>query len=53
MTDREALAKLAIETVSAELYYDLTDNIENTPDSELIAIIACNGDYEKEMELAK
>jgi hypothetical protein len=51
MIDREILEQQALETVSADLYYDLADNIDSATDHELIDIINCNGDYRKEMEL--
>lgn len=51
MMNREDLEKLALETVSAELYYDLADNLETATDEELIKIIECNGSYKKEMRL--
>jgi hypothetical protein len=46
---REDLEKLALETVSADLYYDLADTIDSCNDDELSRIIACNGNYQKEL----
>lgn len=51
ITDREALEALAKKTVSSELYYDLCDCIDDMSDTELIELIACNGDYDREIEL--
>lgn len=51
MTDRETLEQQALQAVSAELYYDLADNIDACDDEQLYKIIACNGDYENECEL--
>lgn len=52
--ERETLEKLALLTVSTELYYDLADSINETSDSELLDIIKCNGNFKKEiMELYK
>jgi len=48
---REDLEKLALETVSAELYYDLADTIDSATDDELYKIIECNGSYEKELQI--
>lgn len=50
--NREDLEHIALETVSAELYYDLADTIDSVGDDELRAIIACNGDYEKELAIS-
>jgi hypothetical protein len=47
--NREDLEKLALETVSAELYYDLADTISEASDSDLYKIIECGGDYLKEL----
>jgi hypothetical protein len=46
---REDLEKLALETVSAELYYDLADAVGDCADSDLYKIIECGGDYKKEL----
>ena len=51
--DRETLEKLALETVSAEYYYDLADNISDITDADLYDLIACKGDYRKEIKLEK
>ena len=48
---REDLEKLALETVSADNYYDLADNIDSTTDYDLSRIIDCGGDYNLELEL--
>jgi hypothetical protein len=48
---REELETQALETVSADLYYELADNMESMSDSDLLYIIACNGNYKKELEL--
>ena len=48
---REDLEKLALETVSADNYYDLADNIDSTTDYELSRIIDCGGDYNLELEI--
>lgn len=40
MTDRETLEQQALQAVSAELYYDLADNIDEVSDEDLKAIIA-------------
>lgn len=48
---REDLEKIALFIVSSELYYSLADDIDITSDRELIDLIKCNGDYEKEQEL--
>ena len=49
--DRDTLEKMALKTVSAELYYDLADNIDAMSDVELYDIIECKGDYKKERAL--
>ncbi len=49
--DRETLEQLAKETISSDLYYDLCDNIDSCTDDDLIKIIACKGDYRKEVKL--
>lgn len=49
--NREDLEKQALETVSSDLYYDLADNIDAIDDELIYKLIACNGDFEKEMEL--
>jgi hypothetical protein len=51
MMKREDLEKLALETVSAELYYDLADNIDACSDEDLHRIIACKGKYRKEVKI--
>ena len=51
MLDIDILKKVALETVSPELYYDLADNIDDMDALELQAIINCNGDYKKELKL--
>jgi len=50
---REDLETLAKETISPDLYYDLCDTIDSVTDDELYKLIACNGDYEQELELVK
>lgn len=50
--NREDLEKIALFTVSSELYYDLCDNLDTLDDSELLELIACNGDYKKELKLS-
>lgn len=52
VTDRETLEQLALETVSAENYYDMADTIDSLTDNELQAIIDCNGDYKKELAIS-
>lgn len=39
MLDRESLEKLALELVSADLYYELLDCMAETSDAELLRII--------------
>lgn len=46
--DRETLEAVALETVSPEMYYQLSDTIGETDDSDLYRIIASNGDYSRE-----
>lgn len=48
---REDIEKIALFTVSSELYYDLCDNIDAITDNELLELIACNGNYKKELAL--
>ena len=48
---RDTLEKMALKTVSAELYYDLADNIDSMSDVELYDIIECGGNYKKEQAL--
>lgn len=40
---REELELDALTTVSADLYYDLADNIDSVTDEELYKLIACDG----------
>lgn len=53
----EELKKLAKETISAENYYDFCNAVDDgSYDSpqfrkDLIGVINCGGDYEKEIEL--
>jgi len=47
---RETLEKIALETVSAELYYDLADCIDGLNDEDLYNVIDCNGNYKTECE---
>ena len=42
LTDRETLESLALENCPAERYYELSDNIENTTDAVLLAIVHDN-----------
>jgi hypothetical protein len=49
--NREDIEKIALFTVSSEYYYDLADNIYDIPTDELLELIACNGDYKKELAL--
>ena len=49
--DRQALEQLALRICSSEIYYDLADKIAETGADELWAIIDCNGDYKKELEI--
>lgn len=51
--NRSELETLTKKTISADMYYDLCDTIDSVTDEELIKIIACNGDYEQELELVK
>lgn len=51
--NREDLEKLAQITISSELYYDLCDNLDTISDEELQALIACNGNYKKELKISK
>lgn len=37
--DREILEKMALEACSAELYYDLLDNLEQTSNEDLWCIV--------------
>jgi len=46
---REELQKQALETVSAEFYYELADNMDATTDTDLHKIISFGGDYSKEL----
>lgn len=48
--DREALEKLALQTVSTELYYDLADTIDALDDDILLTVIGCGGYYRLEKE---
>jgi hypothetical protein len=48
--NRDVLEQIAKTTVSSELYYDLCDNIDAMSDDELQALIACNGNYKKELK---
>lgn len=47
--DREALEKLALEICSPAVYYDLADNINESTEAELEAIIQANGDFRAEL----
>lgn len=49
--ERDELEKHALMIVSPDLYYDLADTIDSVTDEELIKIIACNGDYKKELQV--
>jgi len=49
--NRTELEQEALLTVSAELYYDLADNIDSVTDEELYKIIECNGSYRKELQV--
>jgi hypothetical protein len=49
--NREDLEKIALETVSAENYYELTDFIDVMPDNELQELIECKGIYSDECKL--
>ncbi len=49
--ERDELEKHTLMIVSSDLYYDLADNIDNVTDEELIRIIACNGDFKKELRI--
>ena len=49
--DRESLERIARQTVSPELYYDLCDNIDDMTDYDLAELIECNGNYKKELKL--
>lgn len=51
--NREELETTALQTVSAELYYDLADNLDSAADEELYKIIDCNGSYKKELKVAQ
>lgn len=42
LTDRATLESLALENCPAERYYELSDNIENTTDAVLLAIVHDN-----------
>jgi hypothetical protein len=48
--NREELERVALETVSPELYYDLADTIDSATNEELHKIIQCNGSYEEELQ---
>lgn len=49
--DRDELEKHTLMTVSPDLYYDLADTIDSVTDEELTKIIACKGDYKKELQV--
>lgn len=49
--EREELENTALDTVSSDYYYELSDNINNATDEELQLLIDCNGDEELEYEL--
>ena len=51
MTDREELKAEALQTISADYYYDLADTIDELTDDDLAAIIACQGDVNEEEKL--
>ena len=51
MQDREQLEYNARMTVSPELYYDMVDCMDSLTDEDLYNIIACDGDYKKEMAI--
>lgn len=51
LTDREELEEEVLRVCSAENVYDLRDNMDGIPDQYLYDIIACDGDYEKELAL--
>jgi len=46
--NRETLEKIALETVSAELYYDLADTIDEASNEDLYKIISFKGNYKLE-----
>lgn len=48
--NREVLEILALNTISAEHYYDLADNISDMENDELQALIDCKGNFRKELE---
>ena len=49
--NREELEQQALNTISADLLYELADSISSTSDWELRQLIACRGDYSKEQAL--
>lgn len=51
--NRETLEKIALYEISAENYYDLADNLDTLTDDELLDLIACKGNYKKELKLAE
>ena len=51
MSNRKHLEQLAIRTVSNDLYYDLCDTIDSLTDNDLYDIIACGGNYKRELKL--
>jgi inhibitor of KinA sporulation pathway (predicted exonuclease) len=51
--NRQELEKQALATVSSDFYYELADSIETMTDPELQALIACDGDYNKEVLMDK
>ena len=51
--DRETLEQLALKTVSATNYFEISDYMGLMTDTELLKIIKCGGDYRKELRLKK
>jgi hypothetical protein len=49
--DRESLEAAALETVCPDLYYDLADDINNTPDRVLFRIVEAAGDISEELKI--
>lgn len=45
LTDRQALERLTLATVSSDNYYDMQNNIDISTDNELREVIACKGNY--------
>ena len=53
MIDREILEKDALSICSADIYYDLADTIDSVTNQELHDLIACDGDYKKELKISE